>query len=259
MALTRNLSLILATLLLGTLMATSTQANDIVPRDSRLHVQAQSELEVVPDRATLHARLWERTPPVAMRDDSRTDPDALREAREHLEARTAELIRTLESAGLDSKAINAGSLSVRPEHIPDRQRREDGDQEYLVRTQLERPITLAIVDLDQLPEILDALTQAGVNALDGVEYDLADRDAATDRALVKALEKARHKAELMADTMGISLGKVIHIQENQMPIFVPRMMAMRADAVESQGAAAEYRPGKITIDATVDVSWEIEN
>ncbi|GGX96057.1 hypothetical protein GCM10007160_24420 [Litchfieldella qijiaojingensis] len=254
----RHLSLILGTLLLGTLMATGAQAHEDKPQDSRLHIQAQTTLEVVPDRATLNARLWERTPAIAVRDDTQTDPKALREARERLETRTGELIRTLEEAGLESESIRAGSLSVRPEHIPG-QRRDNGEQDNLVRTHLERPVTLAIEDIEQLPTILDALTQAGVNALDGVEYDLSDRDAAIDRALAQALEKARHKAELMADTLDVSLGKVVHVRESQAPIFTPRMMAMHADAMESQGAAPEYRPGKISIDAGVEVSWEIEN
>ncbi|EPC00972.1 hypothetical protein L861_15555 [Litchfieldella anticariensis FP35 = DSM 16096] len=254
----RNLSLILGTLLLGVLMATGAQAQDDESRDSRLHVQAQTTLDVVPDRATLNARLWERTPAIAIREDTQSDPEALREARDRLEERTGDLIRTLKQAGLESESIRAGSLNVRPEYIPGPRHGND-ERDQLVRTQLERPITLTIKDIEQLPTILDALTQAGVNALDGVEYDLSDRDAATDRALTQALEKARHKAELMAETLGISLGKIVHVRESQAPIFAPRMMAMRADAMESQGAAPEYRPGKISIDAGVEVSWEIEN
>lgn len=258
MALSRNLTqLLLGTLLLGTFMASGAQAHEHQARDSRLQVQAQTTLEVVPDKATLSARLWERTPAIAARDDRQADPQALREARDRLEARTGELIRTLENNGLESDAIQAGSLNVRPDHVPG-QRRDNGEQETLVRTQLERPITLTLDDLERLPAILDALTRAGVNALDGVQYDLSDRDAATDRALTQALDKARHKAELMAGTLGVSLGKVLNVQESQAPIFTPRMMAMRANAMESQADAPEYRPGKISIDAGVEVSWEIE-
>ncbi|MCE8020659.1 SIMPL domain-containing protein [Halomonas sp. MCCC 1A11036] len=234
-------------------MATATQADE--PR-ARLDVQAEAQLDVVPDRATLSARLWERTPAVARHDDD-TDPDALRQARDRLEERAAALIGALEEAGVERDDINAGSLSVQPEYVP-APRRSDTDQEMLMRTRLERPFQVRVDDLERLPHLLDALTAAGVNAMDGISYDLADRDAATDEALVMALEKARHKAELMARTMNVSLGPVASISETRSPIYMPRMMAMSADAREST-QQAEYRPGTIVIEAGVSVSWEIEN
>ncbi|MDR9439285.1 MAG: SIMPL domain-containing protein [Halomonas sp.] len=221
----------------------------------RLEVQAEAELQVVPDRATLSARLWEHTPATAQREESASDPDALRKARDRLETRSAGLIRALEEAGLERQAIRAGSLNVQPEHLPG-ERRAEGKHETLVRTRLERPLRLQLDDLEQLPVLLDALTEAGVDALDGVSYDLADRDAATDEALIKALEKARHKATLMAETLGIGLGEVIAVSETRSPLFQPRMMAMSADARESL-PRAEYRPGTITIEAGVGVSWKI--
>ncbi|SDK74335.1 SIMPL domain-containing protein [Billgrantia gudaonensis] len=221
----------------------------------RLDVQAQAQLDVAPDRASLSARLWEHTPAVAQ-DARDSDPEALGEARERLERRAGELIRTLEAAGLERDAIRAGSLQVRPEHVTSPSRNGEGEAPK-VRTRLERPIDIEVNDIERVPMLLDALTEAGVDALDGVRYDLADRDAATDEALVKALEKARHKAELMADTLGVSLGDVITVSETNSPVFQPRMMAMSADGRES-APQAEYRPGTISIDAGVSVSWEIE-
>ena len=252
------LSLRPARLLLGTLLiVTPLLGAPAIAADTprQLSVQAEATLAVVPDRATLSARLWERTPAVSREDKSGGDPEALREARERLEARAAELIDTLESAGFEGDAISAGSLAVQPEHLAG-SRGEDGEREPLVRTRLERPFQVKLDDLERLPLLLDALTEAGVNALDGVSYDLADRDAATDEALVKALERARHKAELMAETLGITLGPVASVSETRSPVFQPRMMAMSADARES--ARAEYRPGTIDIEAGVSVNWEIE-
>lgn len=242
-----------AVLVATSLIATTTLAEE--PR-SRLDVQAEAQLDVIPDRATLSARLWERTPAIAQRDDTANDPDALREARDRLETRAATLLRTLEEAGLEREAIGAGSLNVQPEYLPG-ERRGDDERETLVRTRLERPFRVEVEDLERLPLLLDALTEAGVDALDGVTYDLADRDAATDEALVQALERARRKAELMAETLGVSLGAVTGIAETRPPVYAPRMMAMSADARES-APQAEYRPGTITIEAGVSVSWEIE-
>ncbi|MBA2779292.1 SIMPL domain-containing protein [Billgrantia kenyensis] len=246
-------------LLLGALLAAAPMLVATAQADesrARLDVQAEAQLDVIPDRATLSARLWERTPAVARHDDD-TDPEALRQARDRLEERAADLIHALEEAGVERDDISAGSLSIQPEYVA-APRRGDNDQDTLIRTRLERPFQVRVEDLERLPILLDALTEAGVNVMDGITYDLADRDAATDEALVKALEKARHKAELMARTMDVSLGAVTSISETRSPVYAPRMMAMSADARES-AVQAEYRPGTIVIEAGVSVSWEIEN
>ncbi|HSH47498.1 MAG TPA: SIMPL domain-containing protein [Halomonas sp.] len=227
------------------------------PSPRLLDVQAHAEQQVAPDKATLSARLWERTPAIAQRDDSQATPEALADARARLEERAARLIRTLEEAGLERRAIRAGSLSVRPEtiHEPVKQGGERGAP--MVRTRIERPFEIELSDLEQLPTLLDALTEAGVNSLDGVRYDLADRQAVSDETLAMALARARDKAELMSSTLGVALGPVHSVSEQQTPGYRPRMLAMASDARES-GGGTEYRPGTITLEATVKVSWEID-
>lgn len=225
------------------------------PAPPSLHVQAQSWVEVEPDKATLSARLWENTPAVSTLEE--TDSEALSSARERLEQRASELIAAMEEIGIEQRAINAGSLNVYPEHVAD-PRSDSGEQDTLMRTRLERPFSVELTNIDQLGDVLDAMIGAGVNALDGVQFDLQDRDAATDEALTKALEKARHKADLMASTLGVTLGTVQRIEETQAPIFQPRMMSMRAESdAMGSGSASDYRPGTIRIDAGVNVEWTL--
>lgn len=249
---------LLGSALLALLSAPLAHASPSHQPQPSLHVQAQSWVEVEPDKATLNARLWENTPALSTLEES--DSSALSDARERLETRASELIAQMEATGLERTAINAGSLNVYPEHVQG-QRNDDGEHETLQRTRLERPITVELTDLDQLSEVLDALIAAGVNSLDGVQFDLQDRDGATDEALVKALEKAQHKANLMADSLDAELGNVQRIEETQSPIFQPRMMSMRAEsdmAASQSGAASDYSPGTIRIDAGVSVEWALK-
>lgn len=247
---------LVATALLGTLLAaTQAQAKPGPQAPHELHVQAQSTLEVAPDMARLNARLWERTPAVA-RSEAGTDAQALAEARQRLESRTAKLIRAMEQAGVESRDINAGSLSVQPEIIV--HSREDDNAEDQVRTQITRPVSVTIHDLERLPGILDALTAAGVDALEGVEYGLQNRDAASDKALSQALERARKKAQLMAETLDIRLGDVVRVEEVATPGYAPHPMMMRAESIDAK-TGPEYRAGEIPIEAGVNVSWEIED
>ncbi|WNL37862.1 SIMPL domain-containing protein [Halomonas sp. PAMB 3232] len=245
------------TALAALLCAGAAQASTMPTQPPGLSVQAQSFVEVEPDKASLSARLWENTPAVSSLDDS--EQGALGEARQRLEERSRQLIEAMEEAGLSERAISAGSLNVYQEQMNQPQG-QGGEQEMMVRTRVERPFDIELSDIDRLKDVLDALVDAGVNALDGVQFDLKDREAATDEALVMALEKAQRKAELMAQTLGAELGDVQHIAETQAPVFQPRMMAMRAESAPS-GASdesnAEYRPGIIRIDAGVNVEWAL--
>ncbi|WP_458525411.1 SIMPL domain-containing protein [Onishia taeanensis] len=240
-----------------TLSATAT-AQQPAPQDApgRLEVAAHHTLTVTPDMATLSARLWERTPARAADADREAGPEALQEARTRLEDRMGELIRSLEAQGLPRDAIQAGSLSVQPHYVQSRVQRHEDQPERQVRTQLTRPVTLTLDELEALPGLLDALTAAGVDALDGIGYDLKDRSAATDQALGLAIDRANAKATLMADRLGITLGRVLQVQETQMPRFQPQMMMRTADAAPKE-SSAEYRPGQIEIEAEVAIHWAI--
>ncbi|WP_027966330.1 SIMPL domain-containing protein [Halomonas halocynthiae] len=247
---------ILAALLVAPLSVSSAWA-DSQAATRLIDVQAHAEQQVIPDKASLSARLWERTPAIAQRDDTQANPEALAKARTRLEERAANLIQQIEAAGLSRDAITAGSLNVQPEIIYEPSSKDSQQDTPMARTRIERPFKLEITNLDQLPTLLDALTEAGVNSLDGVTYDLQDRDAASDATLKMALERARHKAELMSDTLGVNLGAVNSISEQQVPNYQPRMMAMASDVMEKSGGGAEYRPGTITLESTVNVRWEI--
>jgi len=258
---------LLSTLILGTLAVVSLAAPSFAgaSETSNLQVQAQSHVEVTPDKATVSARLWENTPAVDLSEKDQRDKHekARKEARDTLEKRAASLIDALEKdTGIERDAISAGSLSVYPQRANNPQAQGDDEQKTLTRTRLERPISIKLDDLDKVEDVLNALMESGVNRLDGVAFDLQDRDAATDKALVKALEKARHKAALMAGTLDVELGRVMHIEETRSPSFAPRMMSVSADAqgkAESSPTQPEYRPGTIDINAGVNVEWALED
>lgn len=250
-----GISLLLAACLSISATAEAQQPPAQQSLERRLEVSAQHTLDVAPDMATLNARLWERTPARAADAAREADPEALKEARTRLEERMGKLIRTLERQGLSRDAIQAGSLSVQPNYVQGPINAED-QPERQVRTQLTRPITLTLDDIDALPDLLDTLTSAGVDSLDGVSYDLKDRRAASDKALALAIDRAKAKATLMAERLGVDLGHVVLVKETQMPRFQPQMMMRSADTA-SKEMTSEYRPGQIEIDAEVAVHWTI--
>ena len=247
-------------LALCTASATHLARADQTPAPALVHVSASASLEAAPDKATIQARLWEKTPARKVDDkapDSEAEGQAARKARESLESRMTTLIQALEKAGIDSRQISAGSLNLRPEQYYERNNGQQQPQQWR-RTHLERPISLTLDDLDKVPEVIDLLLGAGVNQLAGVQYQISERDALEDKVLQEALTKARHKAQLMAKTLGATLGSVQSINESSHSPR-PQMMAMRADMAEAKSSGSEYRPGELSLESSVQVSWHIES
>lgn len=222
-----------------------------------VHVRADASVDIPPDMATIHATLREQTPAVPADTQSSTDASVLGQSRGQLEDRVGNLIRSIEKAGIAEKDISAGSLNISPETFT-----QGGDSDHqgqrMVRTRLQRPVTLTVHDLDKVPQIIDALTQAGVDNLSGVDYSLENPDEASDKALQQALERAKAKAELMVGSLGAKLSKVNKVEEVSNSPVGPRVMMARAASPASSKSAPEYRKGQISRKASVDVTWSVD-
>ena len=232
------------------------------PAPGQLSVSAYGEVNVTPDKATLSASLWEKTPTILADDAEQRDPQAMQDARTKLERRVAQLVTALETEGVESKRITAGSMTVAQEHSYGDVVRHN-QRERLVRTRVERPIQVELHDLDQVPFVLDALTEAGVDRLGGVNYALQNAEQAEQDALAKAIATAKAEAQVMADGLGETLDRVLSVSKSgrnsPVPYAQPQMMMMRESVAPSSGQAesseSEYRSGQIKVSANVDVRW----
>ena len=95
--------------------------------------------------------------------------------------------------------------------------------------------------------------------MNGVDYDLADKEKAYAEARKMALEKAREKAEAMAKIAGVSIVSVASISENVSGGVTPmyqnvRMMDM---AGEAKATSTELSLGQVEYTATVNIAYEI--
>jgi uncharacterized protein YggE len=227
-------------------------------------VTGTGEVEVAPDKATLSAQLWEQTAFVNAENPEGLKPDEMRQARQArqaLEERVRRVILTLEEMAIASRHIEAGSLTIGQTQTY--QRLDNGQHQNMIATRVERPIEVTLLDLEQVPEVLDTLTEQGVNHLSGVNYGIQDMDAVRREALAAAIDNARLEAEVMASGLGVEIGRVVAVSRGQVSLpQPPQPYAMaRAGMLESADAQtdqqAEYRAGETSVSAQVSVTWEI--
>jgi uncharacterized protein len=158
----------------------------------------------------------------------------------------------LDAAGIPAEAVRTISFNLREDidfvngnRIP---------RGYVVSNAIE----VRTDDLADLGKLMDAVVAAGATSITGIRFDLKERDDAEREALRLAVADARGRAVAAAAGAGVTLGRIIRIEEHgdrgpTPPMPVRMSMAREAADAPSTPVAA----GEIVIEASVTLTAEI--
>ena len=211
--------------------APGAEAEAVVPV---LTVSGEGRVEAAPDMAVV--RLG-----VTRRADS---PSA---ALEDMSAGTRAVLSRLREAGIAERDLQTAELTLGPVWHHDRDR---GDRE-ITGYEAANMVTVRVRDLDRLGAVLDAAVAVGAERFDGLQFALADPEAARDEARRRAVADALRKAELYAGAADTPLGPVLRIDEGGAPPPRPQTMRMAEMAMEGVPVA----PGELEVSARVTVTF----
>lgn len=231
--------------LLLVLFATTAMAQHEDTRLRTITVSGEGTVDVIPDQATVRFGIVTRA----------NDPET---ARQRNAEAAREAMNAVRSLGVAERKIQMQTLQLQParEYNQETRRYEEVGFEAI------REVVVVVEDLDTLPTLVAQVVQRGANRLNGIHYDLQDRDAVRDEALRKAVQRARAKAALMATTLGADLGPVLQIAEQGLVMPRPQMqveaMYARASADQAAPEPEAYAAGEIEVRATVQVVFELK-
>lgn len=222
-------------------MAHSPQSHANGTMPGVIHVTATANVNVIPDRVSVSA---------GVQSDGKTAQEAM--------ARNSDLMRNVFAAlaanGVAEKDISTTNLNLNPRY--DYEQRTNG-QPLLVGYRASNQVTIISHDLDRTGQLIDALLQAGLNNINGINFSVSEPDAAQAQARAAAIEKAKKKAQTMAQTANVRLGRLLSLQEGSSasPIrYNTEMMSARSVSMDS---APPLAPGEREIGATVTMSYAI--
>lgn len=158
----------------------------------------------------------------------------------------------LRSLGVPADAVRTQGYQLNPEY--DWVNGKQVSRGYSVTNSIE----VRVDKLDQLPSVIDTAIAAGATGAGAIRFDLRDRTAAEREALKSAVADARARAEAAASGAGLTIARVLSIQEggrSQVPPPVP-MYAARAEMKAS--APTPIAAGEIEIRATVTLTAELK-
>jgi uncharacterized protein YggE len=149
--------------------------------------------------------------------------------------------------------IKTANYSVNPQY-----RYPQGEAPILVGYQANNTVEVLLNDLTLMGKLIDAVSKAGANNVDRIEFLLKQDQAARTEVIGKAANQARANAEAIAKALGLTVRGVFSAETLDAgvprPLAVPMAMQMRAVAKE---APTPIEAGTIEIRASVTVTLEV--
>lgn len=198
-----------------------------------IHVNGVGEVSAEPDIARFTFGIEGQT------DDPQN-------AKQRADSIAGTLVEELEALGIASEDIRSTPVTLYP--YTDNQ-----TQRELVR--FNRTTTVTLRDLDEFERVERVALEAGVNSVEGVEFDVSNERELMDRARDLALDDARAQADAALEHVGAELGRVLSIELSRSSGGPPRPFARSLEASAAQDP--NFRTGLIEIRTEVSVTYEI--
>jgi uncharacterized protein YggE len=206
---------------------------------ARLIVSGEGKVSVVPDLAQFRSGVT-------------TDAKNVKDAVESNSRTMAGIITALTQSGIPQKDIKTAQFSIRPVYSSQDQHSESKLTAYRVSNQ----VIAKTRHIDKLGDMLDRLTAAGATDVRNIDFLVSDPSKALDEAREAAIADARRKAEVFARAAGVTLDRVVSIEEEggtaERLSRRNRAMTEALDAV-----AVPIAGGENTLRAVVTVGFDI--
>ncbi len=179
----------------------------------------------------------------------------LKLSKDYVDKITQQLIAAALERGVVDEDIGASKIQARPEY------KWIKDENKYLGEKVSRSITLLLRDMSQYSALVQAIIDAGVTTLDGVQLQFSDRDKLERESMALAIQNAKAKAKVIADQFGANLGEVYKISEapiNDIRYYQADVSAMRVE-LSAGGDRAEFKIRKQRVIESVYVVFYLES
>ncbi|HEV8535010.1 MAG TPA: SIMPL domain-containing protein [Candidatus Limnocylindria bacterium] len=174
------------------------------------------------------------------------------EAQDLVAERMARVIERAKALGIAEKDTRTSQYRIDPQYS-----HEQGKAPRLAGYQGNQQITLTLHGTEGVGKTVDALIQNDGALTATVAFTLLDSKAAQADARKQAIEDARAKAEAMAKTSGVTLGKVLSVNDVGLSPTVGVDGVKLMMAIPAPRADTQLPTGQLDVVVRVQVQFEI--
>jgi uncharacterized protein len=238
---TKFYALFVVVLLVGLLSACSASANDSTSKaETRfMTVTGTGKVTLTPNIAYISIGVH-------------TEAKDVNEALTSNTAQAQKVADALKAMGVDAKDIQTTSFNVYPQ-----QQFDDKGQPTDVKYIVDNGVYVTVRDLTKLGGLLDAVVRSGANNINGISFDIDNRDAANSQARAAAIADARKQADELAKAAGVTLGAVQSISISGNPNPVP-MYDAKGGAMLSATSNVPVSAGTLIIQLDANITYAIK-
>ena len=163
------------------------------------------------------------------------------------------VMAALEAAGIAKEDIQTTNYSLYAEQIYG-----DKGPEGIAGYRVSNQVNVKIRDIALVGDVLGAVTEAGANAIYGVNFAVADPAALEAEARALAMDDAAKRAASLAELGEVTLGEVKVISEVVGQPVMPLGMGGGGFAMEQAASAPGISPGQLSYQVQVQVTYSIQ-
>lgn len=204
---------------------------------SELAVVGEGKVDVIPNSATVSVGV------------SVVNAATVQAAQQQINETNNKIVQALAGLNIPKNQIKTSGYNINPSY------QYDGGPERISGYSGSVTIDITVKKIDQLPQVIQAATNAGANQVFSTQMMVDDPAVYRAQARQKAIDNARTQAKALADELGIKLGKVVNIVEssdqNAQPIYYDK-----ANMGGGANPAPDLQPGTQTIYSTVTLYFD---
>lgn len=235
----------LIVLVLLALPLASLAAEDNIKANT-MTVRGEAITKIAPDLVTL---------PITIRQEEET----LQIAKSRHDDKLGKLLKLASDLGIPKDKIETSYTSVEPVYNYEK----DSSRPRLRGYQVQTSLNFKLTDFSKLSDFMNGAIAIGIENIGSVSYSLQDEDKVKNDTLNLAMEHAAEKAARLAATAKVTLDKPLIIDEGDVSIERPQLLAkpmgrMRFEGAASASASPDLPAAIIEIRQSVTVTYSLK-
>ena len=156
------------------------------------------------------------------------------------------LTKAIKELGVKDADIKTTNYSVYPDYD------YTSGSNRIVGYNVNISLSVTVRNIDSVNDILDKVATLGANSVGGIQFTVADDKLKelNREARLKAISDAKEKAEELAKLSGMTLGKIVNIQEGNNRSYPQPMM------LKAEGSDTQIQPGSTDIVSNITLFYE---
>jgi uncharacterized protein YggE len=177
----------------------------------------------------------------------------LSQAQSQAAQQMAAVVAKLKADGIADTDIRTVSYNVSPQY----DQGGNPSQPVLRGYEVQNLVEVRTTNVPGLGALIDDAVAAGATRTSGIAFENSDMEGLKSQARDQAMANAQSKAQQLAKDAGVSLGRVIAVDESDTGGVTPVQVTPRA-AAPAAAVTTPIQPGQLQVTTTVTVVYSIQ-